>query len=140
MAQGDLKTGTKGTNSLFVLDHNKIKWIPADRTFTYANIVVHYLRQKKDPNRVRITAGGDLINYPGELTTRTEDLRTSKMPWNRIISTINAKHMCIDIKTFYLCTLFYRLEYIRIPLSAFPEHITKHYNLREKVLNEYVYV
>jgi hypothetical protein len=32
---------------------------------------------------VRITSGGNLIDYPGELTTRTADLTTSKILWNR---------------------------------------------------------
>ena len=100
--QGDHKIVTKGTDSLFVLDHKKTKWIPADHTVTYANIVVDYCPQKSDPNRVRIAAEGNLINYPGEIMTRTEDLTTSKTIWNSIISTINEKHMCVDIKTLPL--------------------------------------
>ena len=104
------------------------------------NIVVDCRPQKLDPNRVRITAGGYLINYPEELTTRTADLTTSKILWNSTISAINAKHMCVDINNLYLCTLLYTLEYMRIPLSAFPEHIIKQYNLRQKAKNGYVYV
>ena len=46
-----------------------LKLIPADRTITYAQVVVDYRPQKEDPNRVRITVGGNLINYPGEFTT-----------------------------------------------------------------------
>ena len=61
LAQGDHKIVTKGTNSLFVIDHNKKRQIPANHTVTYANIVVDYCPQKKDPNRVRITAGGNLL-------------------------------------------------------------------------------
>ena len=125
LAQGDHKKGTKGTNSLFFLDHKEIKRIPADRTVTYANIVVDYRQQKADPNRIRITSGGKLINYLGELTTRTADLKTSKILRNSIISTINAENMCVEIIFFYLCTLLDRLEYIRILFSAFSEHIIK---------------
>ena len=44
--------------------------------------------------------------------TRTADLTTSKILWNSIISTINAKYMCVDIKQFYLCTLLDKLEYM----------------------------
>ena len=51
--------------------------IPKDRTVTYGRIVVDYQPQKGDPNRVRITAGGNLIDYPDKLTTRTADLRTT---------------------------------------------------------------
>ena len=40
------------------MDLDEIKNIPKDRVVTYARIVVDYREQKKDPNRVRITAGG----------------------------------------------------------------------------------
>ena len=33
-------------------------------TVMYASIVLDYRPQKTDPNRVQITAGGDLIDYP----------------------------------------------------------------------------
>jgi hypothetical protein len=78
LAQGDDKTHTPGTDSIFILDVPDIKQIPEDRTITYALVVVDYRPQKEDPNRVHITAGGNLIVYPGELTTRTADLTTSK--------------------------------------------------------------
>ena len=87
----------KGTDSLIVLNHEEIFNIPTDRTVTYANIVVDYRPQKEDPNRVRITAGGNLIIYPGELTIRTADLTTSKILWNSVLSTQNGKYMCIYI-------------------------------------------
>ena len=98
------KTGTKGTKSMFVIDHKEIKWIPADCTITYTNILVDYFPQKSDPNRFIITAGGNLINYPGELTSGTADLTTSKILRNSIFSTIGAKHMCVDIKILPLHT------------------------------------
>ena len=39
------------------LDLDGIKCIPTDQIITYARTVVDYRPQKKDPNRVRITAG-----------------------------------------------------------------------------------
>ena len=100
MAQGDNKTKCEGTNSIFVMSHDEIKQIPKDRVVTYARIVVDFRPQKKDPNRVRMTAGGNLIKYPGELTTRTADLTTSKVIWNSVLSTKVAKFMGINIKNF----------------------------------------
>ena len=76
--------------------------IPNDRVVTYARVVVDHCPQKADPNRNQITAGGNLINYPGKLTTRTADITTSKLHWNSILSTPDAKYMCLDIKNFYL--------------------------------------
>ena len=62
---------SKGTNTVRFLTHAEIRAIPKDRKITYARIVVDYRPQKDDPNRVRITVRGNLINYPGELTTHT---------------------------------------------------------------------
>ena len=70
----------------------------------YARVLVDFLPQKEDPNRVRITAGGNLIKYAGELTTRTADPTTANMLWNSVISTDSAKFMGLDIGDFYLET------------------------------------
>ncbi len=43
-------------------------------------------------------AGGNLINYPGKLSTQTATLTTSKLMWNSVLSTEWAKYMCLDIK------------------------------------------
>ena len=76
-----------GTNTIKFMTHEEIKNIPTDRTVTYAQIVVDYRAHKDDPNRVCITVGGNLIKYPGELTTRTADVTTTKVMWNSVIST-----------------------------------------------------
>ena len=78
---------TNGTETFKLMTWKEINQIPADQTVTYARIVVDYRSHKKDPNRVRITAGGNLIKYLYELTTRTADLTTSKIMWNSVIST-----------------------------------------------------
>ena len=95
--QGDTRTRAKGTDTFKIMRPEQVLLIPNDRVVTYANIVVDYRPQKDDPNRVRITAGGNLIIYPGELTTRTADITTSKILWNSVLSTKNAKYMCLDI-------------------------------------------
>ena len=82
--------GSNGTDTIFFMSHDEIKKIPRDRTVTYARIVVDYHPQKDDPNQVRITVGGNLINYPGELTTRMADLTTAKLHWNSTICTPGA--------------------------------------------------
>ena len=90
LAQGDKRTGASGTNKLIILSPDQIHEIPNDRVVMYANIFVDYRPQKEDPNRVRIATGGNLIIYPGELTTRTADITTSKILWNSILNTKNA--------------------------------------------------
>ena len=102
-----------------------IRNIPKDQTVTYAHMVVDYSPQKPDPNQVRITAGGNLIKYPGEITTQTVDLTTSKILWNSVLGTQDAKYMCIDIKYFFIGTPVDRYEYMRISLTMFPEHVAQ---------------
>ena len=65
LAHSDKRTGAKGKNTLIILHPDQIHGIPNDQVVTYANIVVDYRPQKEDPNRVQITAGGNLIIYPG---------------------------------------------------------------------------
>jgi hypothetical protein len=84
--------GKKGSDMVFFMTPEEIKRIPSGRMVTYAHIVVDYRPQKDDPNHVCITVGvgGNLIDYPGELTTRTADLTTTKILWNSTISTPGA--------------------------------------------------
>eukprot|EP00804_Cyclotella_cryptica_P015310 CCRYP_005417-RA/>CCRYP_005417-RA protein AED:0.07 eAED:0.07 QI:0/-1/0/1/-1/1/1/0/1190 len=141
LAQGDKKTGEKGTNTMFVMTHSQVKNIPRDRTVTYGRVVVDYRPQKDDPNRVRITAGGNLIkDYPGELTTRTADLTTSKILWNSVLSTTGAKFMGLDLKSFYLTAMLDRPEYMKMPLALFPDHIRAQYNLDKHAMKGFVYL
>jgi hypothetical protein len=87
MAQGDNKTGQQGTNSIFVMNHKDILHIPNDHTIAYARVVIGFCPQKLDPHQLWIMAGGNLINYPGELMTKMADLTTSKLMWNSVLST-----------------------------------------------------
>ena len=77
MAQGDNRSGTKGKKCIFVMTHNQIAEMRTKgKKPTYARMVVDFCPQKEDQNRTRITAGGNLIKYAGELTTRTAYLTT----------------------------------------------------------------
>jgi hypothetical protein len=42
IAQGDPKTGLKGTNSVFVMTHKEILRIPPNQTVTYSCVVVNF--------------------------------------------------------------------------------------------------
>ncbi len=140
MAQGDNKTGQQGTNSIFVMTHDHIRHIPTNHTITYARVVVDFCPQKTDPHRVWIMAGGNLINYPGELTTNSADLTTSKLMWNSVLSTEGAKYMCLDIKIFYLTAPLDRFEHMKMPISLFPSWTREQYNLDTHAKNGFVYL
>ena len=67
---------------------------------TYLRVVVADRPRKKNPHRVRFTVGGDQINYPGDVSTKTAGLATAKILFNSVISTNDAKFMTTDIKDF----------------------------------------
>ncbi len=139
MAQGCNKTGQKGTNAMFVMTKAEIaSALAAGKKITYANRVVDHRQQKKDPNRIRITAGGNLIQCESELSVRTADINIAKLHWNSVVSTEDAQYMCLDIKNFYLTAALEYYEYMQIPLPYFPAWTIEQYNLLEHAYNGYV--
>ena len=114
----------------------KFEDIPKERRrdITYGSFVCSVRPEKIDePNRTRFTAGGDKINYPGEVATPTAEMLVAKILFNSVISTRGAKFMTIDISNFYLNTPLKRPEYIRVKITDLPEEIIKEYRLHKIV-------
>ena len=127
-----IKGLVEGTDTFFFMSHDEIHDIPPDKTVTYVQIIVDYRPQKADPNRVRLTLGGNLLNVPEDLSTTTADLTTSKILWNSVLSTKYARFACIDIKNMYLQTPMTDCEYIRIPRHLIPQEFIDEYGLESK--------
>ena len=116
------------------------KKIPQDRTITCTRVVVEYKPQKTDPNRVQITVGGNLADYPEELTTRTADLIITKIMWNSVLSTPGAKYMCTDVKNMYLATPMECYKYMQMKIEIIPQEFMDTYQLHDKVKDGYIYI
>jgi hypothetical protein len=89
-------------------------------TATYAQIGIDHCPQKEDPNLVRITVRGNLMDCPFELTARTADMVSSKILWNSVISTKDACFAGTDIKNMYLEILVDQFEYMKIQIALLP--------------------
>ena len=114
--------------------------MPRDKKATYIRIVADYREQKADPYRVRCTVGGNLIDFPGDKSTRSADLITSKCLLNNIISTPGVRAACLDIKDFYLNNPLPRSEYVRFRQEDIPDEIWSQYNLAQWVTDDgYIY-
>ena len=76
--------------------------IPKDRKITYANFICNIRPQKSETHRVRLTAGGDKLDYPSDQSFPAVSLLNVKIHINITISHAkhNARYMCIDIKNF----------------------------------------
>jgi hypothetical protein len=95
---------SKGTNTIVFICHEDIPHNPK-RDVMYAQVCVNNCPEKEDPNRTQVTAGSNLLHYPGDCGTPTIDMITVKLLLNSVISTKNACYCTIDLKDFYLNTL-----------------------------------
>ena len=95
--------------------------------------------QKEDPNRTRITIGGNRICYPGDTGTKTGSLEVVKLQINSVLSTKDARFACYDISNFYLGTPMDRPEYVRIHISQIPQDFIDEYDLTKYEHNGWIY-
>ena len=137
LAQGN--NIVQGTNTMFFITYENI---PNNRRkdITYAKIVVDYRPHKQEKERTRITVGGNLINYPDNVSTKTAEVTTAKILINSTISTPNAQFCVFDIGNFYLGTPMQRYEYMFIYIKDIPPDIVNQYNLNELAIDGKVYV
>ncbi len=91
----------EGTNTFRPIKYHDI---PLDRRIdvTYTKVVCEIRPQKEDPNRTRITIGGNRICNPGDTGTSTGSLELVKLQINSVLSTIDARFACFNISNFYL--------------------------------------
>jgi hypothetical protein len=128
----------KGTETIFFMPYSQI---PKDRhkEVTYGHIVVDYKPHKYDPEHTCLMVGGNLIDYPGDVSTPTANTTTTKIVFNSIVSTPNAHFICVDIKNFYLGTPMDRYKYLHLPISLISEGIILQYKIRPLVRDGHVY-
>jgi hypothetical protein len=115
-----------GTNTCFFI---KLTNVPKYIKITNGKIVCDYKPHKKEKERVRLTVGGDRLDYSGDVAISTANITTFKILVNSTLSTEDAAKMMMDIKNYYLGTPLPRFEYIKMLLSRFPEEIVQKYNL-----------
>jgi hypothetical protein len=126
-----------GTDACFFI---KLTSIPKYRKITYNKIVCDYKPNKKEKEHVRLTVGGDRLDYSGDVTTSTADITTFKILINSTLSTEDAAMMMMDIKNYYLDSPLPRFVYMKMWLSRFAKEIIKKYNLKALAVDGWVYI
>ena len=129
----------KGNNVLDFISHSEV---PADWIATYANMVCDIRPLKTEKFRVRLTVGGDRLQYPDNTVSPVATLLETKLLLNSTISQSakGARFMTLDIKDFFLQTIMERPEYMKIHAKCFPKDIRDKYNIKNKIHSDgYVY-
>ena len=86
-----------GTNTIFFMHPSKI---PKNKKVTYCRIVSTIRPLKSEVHRVRVTVGGDRLDYDGNTSAVPAQLSTVKVHLNSTISTPGARHKTTDMKDF----------------------------------------
>ena len=115
-----------GTNTIFFIPRSGV---PPGKTITYGRLVASLRPNKDEPYRVRVTVGGNRLDYIGDTTTHCASQTTTKCLLNSVISTPAAKFMTVDIKDFYYGTPMGIYEYMALPLALIPDEIISQYKL-----------
>ena len=76
--------------------------VPLGRKVTYANFVCDFRPLKLEKYRVRMTVGGDRLDYPFDSTSPAASLVETKILINSVIpdATHGARFLTLDIKDF----------------------------------------
>ena len=136
--KGPKKKCVAGTETFQVI---RYKDIPRDcrMEVCHTKLLCELRPQKEDPDRTRITIGGNRIIYPGDFGTPTASLELVKLILNSVLSRPGAKFACFDVKKFYLATPMEQSEYVRINIEYIPQEFIHEYNLLPMVHNGWIY-
>ena len=123
----------------FAQEYNPLVYARNGWVYFDYSLQSHHTTEKIDPNRTRITIGGNRITFPGDVGTPTASLELAKLVFNSILSRPVAKFITFDICNFYLQTPLDRPEYVRFRLSDIPEKFFQDYNLLAYTRDGWVY-
>ena len=96
----------------------------------YARLVAELHPQKREVHQVRVTVGGDKLEYTGITVTHTVSLTTTRFLINSTLSTYRATFISVDIKDYYYGTILSDFKYMKMALKDIPDKIIAQYNLR----------
>ena len=100
-----------GTGTIFFVKKTDV---PANRHVSYANYVCNIRPQKTETHRVRMTAGGDRLDYPGDASSPAVSILDAHK---------GARYFGIDLKNFYLGTPMTNYQYISVLQKMIPKEV-----------------
>ena len=139
LAQGNMHGVTPTDTIDFIMKHE----VPRGKKVTYATFVLAFRPHKLEKYRVRITVGGDRLEYAGDAGSPATNMLETKILVNSTISDAErgARMLCADIKDFFLATPMHECEYMKVHVRHIPDDIVKRYNLTEKkTADNHIYI
>ena len=107
-----------GNSKIFFIHPSEI---PTHKKVTYGRLVVDIRALKEEKYCVRITVGGDKLDFCGDASSVAASLATVKLLLNSVVSTKGAKLTTTDIKDFFYASLLPDPEYMKMELKIIPQ-------------------
>jgi hypothetical protein len=126
-----------GTNTAFFVE---LSSITTGHKITYGKLVCDYKPSKMGKHRVRLTVGGNKLDYNGESATSTADITTFKILINSTLSITDAKNMRMDVKNYYSGKPLSTYEYMCMSISILPDEIIEKFHLLRFAVDRWVYL
>ena len=100
---GRLAQGIRNVKGNDVVDFVPISEVPKDKKVAYANMVCNHRPLKTEEYRVRLTLGGNVLEYIGDSSLPTASLLEAKLLLNSVISDSHkgARFFTLDIKDVF---------------------------------------
>ena len=89
--------------------------------------------EKEKKEHTRLTVGGNLLDFTGNLSAPTASVTTAKCVFNSVVSIPGARCLLADIKFFYLNNIIPDREFMPISLKIISQDIIDTYDLKELV-------
>jgi hypothetical protein len=127
-----------GTNTFFCINYHDIP-VHKRREICHTMVVCEVRPEKDDPNRTRVTIGGNRICYPGDVGTNISLLELFKILLNSVFSRKGAHFSSINLKNFYLDSPMPNPEYVCIKNSDILDEFIGKYNLTGQDRDKWIY-
>ena len=109
---------TTGNSTIFFIHPSEI---PAHKKVTYGRLVVEIRPLKDEKYRVRITVGGNKLDFCGYASSVAAFVATVKLLLNRVVSTKDKNFTTADIKDFFCASFLPDPEYMKMKLKIIPQ-------------------
>jgi hypothetical protein len=121
-----VKDRIEGTGTIFPIRRANI---PQGRKITYVNFICAIRPNKAETHRVRATLGGDQLDYPGDPSSPSTSILTTKLHLNSTISDAKkgARYFTLDVKNFFLGSPMDYFQYARVHASLIPKEVFDEY-------------
>jgi hypothetical protein len=87
--------------------------------------------QKEEKCHTRMTLGGNLVDYPGDVSMGMAEMETIKILLSSVVSTPGATFCSADVTNFNLNTPMDQEDNVHIHISLIPNEIIQEYKLHE---------